>query len=346
MIAFVLFFAADVLQLAHGATVITRTGELLLQASALQAIDGDPGTSWMNPPHALPQSMMIELPSRTRIHKIGVQTEGNGAFTANHVTFASSTDGRTFAAVTTIKAKDSSDVQWFDVQPFEATHIRVSMDDSLLPDHDVRIRSLLATGDTLAPPRRGEIAGCWKINGEPAQFKREGAHIIGILAAGKDPFLFDGGADASTTRLQWIRGNDYGLSLITVSADGQHLSGLNWHEEAIPMFFDTSWFGERAPCSIPIPSVDVPVAHLRRTGRFALYDDSQLPRLMKAFPEATIVAHEFRYDTPARNRTMAQQELDRLHVKGRADGSDNPRQMPNTEPMRVLYSTVDFQIRR
>ena len=118
---------ANVLQLAHGATVISRTGELLLQTSALHAIDGDEGTFWMNPPNDLPQSMTIELPSRTRVDKIGVRTEANGAFTANHLTFSASTDGRTFAPVKTIQAKDSNDVQWFDVKPFEATQIRVSI---------------------------------------------------------------------------------------------------------------------------------------------------------------------------------------------------------------------------
>jgi hypothetical protein len=346
VIVLAFLFATDVLQLAHGATVISRTGELLLQTSALHAVDGDPGTFWMNPPGDLPQSMTIELPSRTRINKIGVQTEANGGFTANHVTFASSIDGRTFTPVKTIQAKDSADVQWFDVEPFEATHVRVSMDDSLLAGHDVRLRSVLANGDALAPPRGGDISGCWKINGEPAQFKLDGTHVTGILAAGKEPLHFDGGFDRLIYRLEWIRGNDYGLSLITVSPDGQHLSGLNWHEEAIPMFFDTSWYGERGPCSIAVPNFDVPVAYVRRTGRFSLYDSSPLPRLMKTFPGATLVAHAFHFSDAAKNRAAAQQALDALHVTGVAQGSDAPRQVPTTDAMRALYSTVDFQIRR
>jgi len=337
---------ANVLQLAHGATVISRTGELLLQTSALHAIDGDEGTFWMNPPNDLPQSMTIELPSRTRVDKIGVRTEANGAFTANHLTFSASTDGRTFAPVKTIQAKDSNDVQWFDVKPFEATQIRVSIDDSLLAAHDVRVHSILATGTALAPPKRGDISGCWRINGEPAQFKREGTHITGILAAGKQPLHFDGGFDGLLNRLQWVRGNDYGLSLITVSADGQHLSGFNWHEEAIPMFFDTSWYGERAPCAAALPNFDVAAALLRRTGRFSLFDDSQLARLQKAFPGGVLVAHEFRFATAMENRKAAQAALDRLHATGTAQGSDDPRQAPTTDNMRALYSTVDFQIRR
>ncbi|HJT17356.1 MAG TPA: discoidin domain-containing protein [Thermoanaerobaculia bacterium] len=326
--------------------MIDRTGELLLQTSALHAVDGDAGTFWMNPPGDLPQSMTIELPSRTRISRIGVQTEANGGFTANHVTFASSIDGRTFTPVMTIKAKDANDVQWFDVRPFEATLVRISIDDALLAGHDVRLRSVLADGDALAPPAGGNITGCWKINGEPAQFRLDGGHVTGILAAGKAPLHFDGGFDRLIYRLQWVRGNDYGLSLITVSPDGQHLSGLNWHEEAIPMFFDTSWYGERAPCGIALPGFDVPVAYAKRTGRFALYDSSQLPRLMKTFPGATFVAHEFRFADAAKNLAAARQALAALHVTGVAQGIASPRQVPTTDIMRALYSTVDFEIRR
>ncbi|HEY6844193.1 MAG TPA: discoidin domain-containing protein [Thermoanaerobaculia bacterium] len=355
-VLFVLFVvntspAADVertnlLQLAHGATVVSRTGELLLQTAALHAVDGDPATFWMNPPGDLPQSMTIALPARCRIGRLGIRTEGNGAFTANHVTFSASTDGRTFAPVATMQAKDSNDVQWLVVNPFEATHIRVSMDDPLLPGHDVRLHSVLAGGMELTPPKGGDIGGCWKINGDAAQFKLDGTHVTGVLAAGKEPLHFDGGFDRLIYRLQWIRGNDYGLSLITVSPDGQHLSGLNWHEEAIPMFFDTSWYGERAPCSIALPNVDVPVAYARRTGRFALYDASQLPRLMKTFPGATLVAHEFRYMNAPKDLAASQQALAALHVTGIAQGSASPRQVPTTDAMRALYSTVDFQIRR
>lgn len=339
----------SLLDLAHGATVISRTGELLLQTSALNAIDGDPGTFWMNPPGDLPQAMTVALPARSRIVRVGIRTEANGGFTANHVTFAASTDGSAFTPVITAKAQDSNDVQWFSVQPFEATHVRVSIDDSLLPGHDVRLHSILASGVELTPPAGGDISGCWTINGEPAQFKREGTHVTGILAAGTEPLHFDGGFDGRIDRLQWIRGNDYGLSLITVSPDGRHLSGLNWHEEAIPMFFDTSWFGERAPCKASIGNFDVPAAYLRRTGRFSLYDTSQLARLAKQFPDAQLVAHEFRFGSAEENRRAAQRTLDRLRAPGIklvVQGSDDPRQLPVTEPMRVLYSTVDFQIRR
>src|SRR5207245_2455804 len=129
---------SSLLELAHGATVTERTGELMLELSPLRAIDGEPESYWMNPPHDLPQSMTIALPARSRIDKVGIRTVAHGQWTANHVTFASSLDGRTFIPVTTIKSADSNDPQWFDVKPFEASAIRVTIDDPVLPEHDVR----------------------------------------------------------------------------------------------------------------------------------------------------------------------------------------------------------------
>jgi hypothetical protein len=340
----------SILELARGATVIDRTGEVLLDFSAARAIDGEPGSFWMNPPHDLPQSMTIALPARSRIDRLGIRTVSNGAFTAGHVAFESSIDGRTFTPVITIKAADSDEPQWSDVKPFEASLIRVTLVDAFLPQHDVRLQSVLARGSELEPPHPGDIAGCWSINGEAAQFVRTGGRVTGVLYTGKEPMHFDGGVDARVVRLNWVRGNDYGTSMLAVSPDGKHLSGLNWHEEAIPLFFDTSWFGDRAPCTSTLAAFDVPMALLRRTGRFQLYDASELPRLLKAIPDAVLVAHEFRFQTAEENRRAAQQALDRLHlpsgIKFVVQGSDAARQQPVTDVMRALYSTVDVEIRR
>lgn len=336
----------SLLEMLHGATVTTRTGEVLLDFSVLRVIDGDPGSFWMNPPGDLPQSFVIALPARSRIDKVGIRTVSHGGFTAGRVMFESSTDGKTFTNVLTVKSADTDDAQWFEVKPFETTSIRVTAIDGFLPKHDVRFDSVLAHGSELEAPHPGDIDGCWTINGENARFERKGNHVTGVLRTGKQPIYFEGGFDGRAIRLNWIRGNDYGMSLLTVSADGQHLNGLNWHEEAIPMFFDTSWFGERQPCIGPSPEVfDVPTAFLKRTGRYSLYDASELPRL-SLLPNVRFVSHEFRFGSADENRRMAQQALDRLHLQGVAQGSDNPRQQPVTDVMRALYSAVDVEIRR
>jgi hypothetical protein len=337
----------SILDITRGTTVVDRTGEVMLDYSPLRAIDGEPGSFWMNPPGDLPQSMTFALATRSRIDKVGIRTMPGGGFTAGHVTFEGSSDGRTFTPLITIRSSDTREAQWFDIKPFDASSIRVTVVDGLLPDHDVRLFSLLAHGTPVENnAHAGSIDGCWTINGEKAQFVQKGSHIGGVLMTGKAPMHFDGGFDGTVLRLSWIQGNDYGLSLLTVSPDGRHLSGLNWHEEAIPLFFDTTWIGERAPCTTSLAAFDVPMALLRRTGRFSLFDTSDLSRLMKAVPNAQLVAHEFRFATAEENRRAAQQALDRLHLPGVAQGSADPRQEPVTQAMRELYSTVDLQIRR
>ena len=336
----------NLLEAVRGATITSRTGEVLLDFSALRVLDSDPGSFWMNPPGDLPQSFTIALPAHSRIDKVGIRTISHGGFTAGHVMFESSMDGKSFTPVITLKSADTDNAQWFEVKPFDATSIRVTAIDGFLPKHDVRLDSVLAYGTEVEQPHPGNIDGCWSINGENARFGRSGNHVTGILETGKEPIHFDGGFDGRAIRLNWIRGNDYGMSLLTVSPDGQHLNGLNWHEEAIPMFFDTSWFGDRKPCVGAAPAAfDVPVALLKRIGRFSLYDTSELPRLSK-LPNVQFVSHEFRFGSPDENRRMAQQALERLHLQGVAKGSDEPRQQPVTGVMRALYSTVDVEIRR
>ncbi len=340
--------------MAHGGTIVTRTGEALLDTSALQTIDGHPGSFWMTPLRDLPQSITIALAARSRIEKVGIRTLDKGGFGPNHVTFETSADGRAFSPLASIKSAATSDAQWFDVTPTESSYIRVTIVDSAVPDHDVRLYSILVRGTELEPAHPGDISGCWTINGEQARFARRGSQVVGILQTGKVPMRFAGAFDGRIYRLSWTRGNDYGMTLMGVSPDGQHLSAANWHEEAIPMFFDTSWFGERNKCSMAIPgSTEVAAALLRRTGRYALYGDSDVLALVKLFPNFRFVAHEFRLPTAKENHDAAERALTPLrkqfegkNIEFVAAGSDNPRQEPVTEAMRALYSTVDLEIRR
>ncbi|PYQ51748.1 MAG: hypothetical protein DMF59_06845 [Acidobacteria bacterium] len=318
--------------IAHGATTVSRTGEAFLGASALHAIDGDPGTFWMTPLADLPQSTVIALPARSRVDRVGIRTVVKGGFSANRVSFEGSNDGKTFSPIVTIKSASTNEAQWFDIKPAELSYMRVTMIDGAVANHDVRLYSILAAGKELEPARAGDITGCWNINGEPARFERHGSYVTGILQTGKEPMRFDGGFDGRIYRLSWIRGNDYGMALITISPDGQRLSGLNWHEEAIPMFFDTSWFGERAKCNIDIGQPAAAI--LERTERLSLYGRTELPITPSA--QFHFVAHEFRFPTAKENQGDV----------CIAAGSDSPRQDPVTESMRALYSTVDLEIRR
>jgi len=196
------------------------------------------------------------------------------------------------------------------------------------------------------------------------------------MQIGKQPIHFDGGFDGLIYRLNWIRGNDYGLALLSVAPGGEHLSGIEWHEEAVPLFYGDSWFGHQQPCGTALAMTGIIESMLHRVGRCPLFGlrfasdgslDARasaevLKELVRILPEAAgrfrFVAHEFRRESPAANRVRAQRELDGLRSQLQAagvdvsgigfvaQGSDTPRQLPETTSMRALYSSVDLEIRR
>ena len=257
---------ASLTNIARGATIVSRTGEAFLGVAADATIDGNPGTFWANPPHDLPQSIVIAFPARVRIDRVGLRT-ARVEYTANHVSFDASPDGASWRPLTTITAAATSAAQWFPVTPADASFLRVTAVDGR--PADLRLFSILAQGAELEPPHPGSLEGCWSVNGGPAVFEKRGGRIVGAVSVGREPIFLDGGGDGRVYRFVWIRGNDYGLALITVSPDGKHLTGLVWHEEAIPLFRADSWFGqaEACPAGGVKPRDDVPQALLERVGR-------------------------------------------------------------------------------
>ncbi len=362
----------SIVSLARGNTVVSRTGELMLDSSALRAIDDDPQTVWLPPPNDLPQSMTIALPARARIDRVGIRTDET--LPVKHVMFEGSSDGVTFREIATIGSKETIDPQWFDVPSSEATHLRVTIVDRVTPGREVRIRSILVGGSELEAPHPGELAGCWSLNDTTARFERHGSSVTGVATMGKIPMQLDGGFDGRGYRFNWTRGNDYGYAFVAVSPDGRHFNAIEWHEEAIPLFNGDSWFGEKSPaCSTPPIEAEERERYLRRAGRYSLFgirfhEDGSIDReesadslrwlaRFSANNPVQLVAHEFRRGTPAQNRAIAQRELVALRAELEragattnityvAKGSDAPRQEPASDVARALYSTVDVEIRR
>jgi hypothetical protein len=357
----------SLLDLSHGATVVSRTGEAMLQFSAVQAIDGDGASFWAPPPHDLPQSITFALPAQSRIDAVGLRTMTRGRSTVGHVRFDASTDGVHFSPLQTIQSRETNDAQWFNVTATPATAIRVTIIDGRTGGSDPHLCSALARGVELEKPHDADITGCWSINGSTARFTRDS----GVLELGRQPIFFHGGSDGRFYRFNWIRGNDFGVAALAVAPDGGMMSGIQWHEEAIPFFFGDSWFGTRGTCSVStVYPRDVPVRMLQRSGRLSLFglrfaDDGSLDakasastlewlgRFLATKPNVRLVAHEFRQPSPQRNKEFAQKELDGLRrqlgvdeVTFVAKGSDAPRQLPVTPLMRAMYSSVDLEIRR
>ncbi|HXA18245.1 MAG TPA: discoidin domain-containing protein [Thermoanaerobaculia bacterium] len=367
---------SSLLDITRGATIVSRTGEAMLLTSAIYTIDGEISSFWAPPPRDYPQSIVIALGARSRIDRVGFRTLVKGAYEANHVTFERSLDGSAWQPLGTMTARQISEAQWLDVTPSEAAYLRITVPDARHPVRDVRLQSLLAHGTETGPRSDPPLDGCWSINGEAAGFVQRGGRATGVVAQGTLPVFFAGGTNGRMWRFNWIRGNDYGFTALTVSPDGKHLSALDWHEEAIPLFVSLPWSGERAPCTAPAPRDDVPLAVLRRANHvamFALQFDSAGELVVGASREELqslagiihnapvplrIVAHEFRQADAKRNKEFAEHEIASVRKAleslgtglGRVDflaaGSDSPRQTPATDAARVIYSSVELEVRR
>jgi F5/8 type C domain-containing protein len=364
---------SSLLDVARGATIVSRTGEALLTTSAMKTIDGEIGTFWTPPPHDYPQSIVIALAARSRIDRVGFRSLTGQHAEANHVTFEASLDGANWQPLAAMTSRRIDQAQWTDVAPAEAMYLRVTIPDAAYADHDARIHSLFARGTELAAPKNAPIDGCWSINGEAAKFAQHGARVTGVVEQDKKPLFLAGGFNGRIGRFHWIRGNDFGFTVLNVSPDGKHLSALNWHEEAIAIFTAFPWFGDRRDCAATPIRDDVPIALLHRAGHvslFALQFDANgnlladvsreelqsLASIIRGVPvPLRIVAHEFRQDSK-RNKEIAEREIasvrgalanvDLSRVEFVAAGSDSPRQVPESDAARAIYSSVDVEVRR
>jgi len=364
---------ASLLNFGRGSTVIARTGEAILESSALAAIDGEPASAWVNMPKDFPQSLVVALAAPARIEAIGIRTPAKSAYVPKEIVVETSMDGRTFQPLATFHAKPIGAPQWLDVKPVDAAFLRVTLAAPSI-EGEGALNSILVRGRELAPARGGSIDGCWTVNGRRAAFQSRGAHTAGAMQYAHDALYFEGGSNGTLQRFEWIRGAEYGYAAITVSPDGLHLNGLQWHEEIVPLFFGDAWFGDRETYALEIKG-DVAHEFLKRIGRHSLYalrfapdgtldaaasEDGlkSLAGLLRESEKPRLVAHEFREPTPAANRARAQRALDSLmkalqnagiephRVTLVAAGSDNPRQIPGSEAARELYSTIDLEVER
>lgn len=349
----------NLLNMAYGATVISRTAELTLGASPALTIDGHPETGWVSPPADTRQTLVLALPARARIDEVGLQTPAARHLEVRGALFEGSLDGVTFRRLYEPKFDSQRSPQLVAVEPAEAKYVRVTTTDA--PGRFARINAIHVRGSLLDAPVRGPLSGCWTVNGLAARFdEHDGGRITGTIEEHGTVSL-EGGADGMVYRLAWLRGPERGVAAITVSDDGKHLTGLEWHEEARVNTFSTSWFGERKPCPSQPPAPDEIASEFLTRRSFPLYSENAatVSALLAQSPARRfrLVAHEYRADSVATNRQRAQAELDALrdalqksgadlsHVQFIASGSDQPRKLAASELMRALYSFVAIERR-
>ena len=364
----------NLMNIAYGASVISRTAEITLEASAVRAIDGDSNSAWSSPPDDQLQTMVFALPARSRIEQIGIRMPSTPRLRFKTAAFETSLDGQTFTPLLKQTFNDFAEIQLFPVTPTEALYVRVSILEAA--GRFANIESLQVRGKLLERPVAHPIDGCWTVNGLPSRFTTVGGSVRGMIGT-SDPILVDGSADGPVYRFAWTKKGDWGFAALTVAPDSKHLSAAKWFQEPMAYDYGESWYGERSACGIaetPDTSLSIARRFLDRLHRYPLFGlhFDETGRLSEAESVTALellanlsaqhssqrfrlVSNEYRGASADDNRRRAQARLDSLRAVlqqrgfdlGRfefvAAGSDRPPQRIENEIMRVLYSVVDIE---
>lgn len=363
----------NLLDMGSGASVVSRTAELSLEVSAALAIDSHKRTIWSTPARNPVQTLVVSLPTRTRITAVGATTVAAKWAAPESLTFESSADGITFAPLKEFALRPVWTHQIVTVTPVEARYVRVTTNGR---GKYSQLSNLHVLGQELEPPRPASLEGCWRINEVPAVFYRHGARIFGRIGD-ENPVFLDGGTDGRTFRFAWAQNPDHGMALFTTAPDGKHLSALRWYAKGTPKHLGNAWFGERVDCGgtpLKIGGAEVVLTFLRRRSYYPLYtiqfddqdrlledESDEMLRLIAYIVAGSktrrfqLVAHEFRHD-PETNRVRARARLVALRAaleRRKADlsridlvaaGSDNPRVRPKVGTTHALYNVVELQL--
>ncbi|HVG24629.1 MAG TPA: discoidin domain-containing protein, partial [Thermoanaerobaculia bacterium] len=233
--------ADNLLNMAYGASVVSRTGELNLEVSAAHAIDSSWASSWVSSPGVPDETLVYSLLAPSRITNIGITPlEGNEM--PRRVAFDGSMDGKQWRELATMDVRNNNERQLAPMQPAIARYIRVrSLERGR---YYVRVRAFHALGEEVEQPVPPPFTGCWTINGRPAQLVQQGARITGTIAA--NPVIeIDGGTDNRVALVSWRQGPMWGHAALTRTPDGAHLTGITFYETFDLSNMGEAWFAER-----------------------------------------------------------------------------------------------------
>lgn len=337
----------NLLNLARGASVVSRTAELTLENSAAHAIDGDWRTFWKSPGGGTDQTFVLSLPARSRIDRVGVITSPNAPDAPQFVSFEASDDGVAWREAGTVAIDPHREPRLIAVKPFEASYLRTRTDENF--DYYTTVRSFVALGKEIAPVTQPSVAGCWTINGLTSRFVQRGSSIAGVIGTER-PLYVSGATDGRALRLMWLRGPMWGPAIVTLDPQRRALSGVRWHERVNPFHSGDGWFGAPAASCDGIAmdekliETQIAARILQRAGRWVAYGDSALDTLEALIRRSP--AQKFRIVT----RTAAR--LDTVRAALQARGVDlAPVELTvvaaeiTNEPQRLIADGVELHAR-
>ncbi|MFL6248744.1 MAG: discoidin domain-containing protein [Thermoanaerobaculia bacterium] len=360
----------NLLNVTYGAAVVSRTGELNLETSAMNAIDGMSPTLWTSAPDGASQTLVFAFGGPSRVEQLGVTTTLKDQ-APEKVRFSASSNGRSWREIATMQPADRG-TKIVDVKPFEARYLRVETIES--KEYYAALASVHAIGREIAAPRRHSFEGCWNVNTFPAIFVQRGARITGVLMGPRQPTYVDGGVEGRVAKLMWIRGTMWGYAAATLTPDGSGISAVTFYEEPIFNQVGEAWIGSR--CQKPAETVAplAPADFLRRAGRWTMsgvaFDrENRLleepsrdtldaaATLIRSAPAQRfrIIAREFRENDPAANLRITTSRIEAIRAALRArsidlsrvdlvaEGSKRPDTDTPSATQRMMWSRIDLE---
>lgn len=345
----------NLLNVARGAAVVSRTGEYDLASSALHAIDGMSYTTWVTPPNRVDQTLVFSLGAPSRIDRLGVTATLPGKQRPD-IRFSASLDGKTWREVFTMRPVAQRDPQITAVTPFEARYLRV---ETIGPGmSSMKVTSFHALGTEIGQPEVHSFGGCWTIDNEPARIEQDGARVRGAIG-GENPTYIDGVMEGRLANVMWTRGFQWGYAVLTLTADGRNLSAVAFHTNPRTGHVGQAWFGERC-ASVPELRIAPPPLFLARANHWSVENASapHIANIVHSSPgmRFRITAYEHREATAEANRRRVQARLASLRDALRQAGADLDRVelVPAAKPLddtelhsavqKILWSRMDFTV--
>ncbi len=366
--------AGNLLNVAAGAAVVSRTAELDLENSAAHAIDGIASTRWSSPAGDANQTLVFSLGAPARINKLGVFTNATAGELPDRIRFSASADGASWREVHVATPKVSKQTQLDAVPPFETQFLRVET--VATRAKETHISSVHAVGEEIYAPQLKRFGGCWTIDGRPALLVQRGARITGVIGdyhGGPTTTVVDGGTDGRVARLMWMRGPQWGYAAVTLTPDARELSAVTFHQNPLAGYVGRAWFGQRCTQQYTVTGAP-PEDFIARTGFWTLagvaFDEREqvieslsratlddVVRVIAAKPSHRfrIVAHEFRFGKEE-NRQRTASRIASLRSILQAAGIDEKRvefvpagdewdiAEPGYAVQRLLWSRIDLEV--
>lgn len=234
--------AGNVVSLAEGAVVTSRTGELNLSSTPMHALDSQLLTAWSTPPGDPQQSCVISLAAPTLIDHAVLSNAGVGGGGAKRIRIDYSTDGLAFSGGTTVEVSRADSGQKLPIPPATVRALRLTLLDSLSPSDTITVPTLEFRGRVTAPSAEVDPSGTWRVDDRVLHLQRSGNRLFGQLS-GKMPLHLYGSMRGNVGRFVWTRVNQYGYGFITFDPSLKALNALLWYEKPIQLFSAPAWFG-------------------------------------------------------------------------------------------------------